>query len=205
MAARLLITVDYRGGDDSPLRGLRGVGATVFGPVERAAAAVVRPVGKTFDALKDAPGQRSYAARMQKESQPASPLLYSLRGFQYCDLLLSDAERAAWQRWRGAKTSPSEVLRRTTTACDAVSERAAYALRLAEANRWLLDIGLDYLTLARAALYKGQPARDHIDAAVDGLRASGITSHLPRGLLTRAWQRCLSGDEPGSRADLDEA
>ena len=30
-------------------------------------------------------------------------------------------------------------------------------------------------------------------------------SYLPRGLLTRAWQRCLSGDEAGARADLDEA
>lgn len=69
VTALLFITVDYRGGDDSPLRGLRGVGAAVFGPVERAAAAVVRPVGSTFDALKDAPGQRRYAERMQKENQ----------------------------------------------------------------------------------------------------------------------------------------
>ncbi|MEO5876562.1 MAG: rod shape-determining protein MreC [Streptosporangiaceae bacterium] len=67
--ALLLITVDYRGGEDSPLGGLRSVGATVFGPVERVAAAVVRPVGNTFDALKDAPGQRRYAERMQKENQ----------------------------------------------------------------------------------------------------------------------------------------
>ncbi|WP_460366551.1 rod shape-determining protein MreC [Actinocorallia lasiicapitis] len=65
----MLITVDYRGGEDSPLRGLRGVGAAVFGPVERVAASVVRPVGNTFDALKDAPGQRDYAQRMQKENQ----------------------------------------------------------------------------------------------------------------------------------------
>ncbi|GAA3229128.1 rod shape-determining protein MreC [Actinocorallia longicatena] len=65
----VFITVDYRGGDDSPLRGLRGVGATVFGPLERVAAAVVRPVGNTFDAVKDAPGQRAYAQRMEKENQ----------------------------------------------------------------------------------------------------------------------------------------
>lgn len=30
-------------------------------------------------------------------------------------------------------------------------------------------------------------------------------TYLLRGLLTRAWQRHLSGDETGSRADLDEA
>ena len=38
------------------------------------------------------------AQQMQAESQPDYPLLYSLSGFLYCDLLLAEAERAAWQR-----------------------------------------------------------------------------------------------------------
>src|SRR4028119_1645161 len=38
-----LITVDHRGGDDSPLAGLRSFAAAVFGPVEKAAAAIPRP------------------------------------------------------------------------------------------------------------------------------------------------------------------
>ena len=37
------------------------------------------------------------AEQMQAERQPAYPLLYSLRGFRYCDLLSAEAERAAWQ------------------------------------------------------------------------------------------------------------
>ena len=37
------------------------------------------------------------AERMQKERQPEFDLLYSLRGFHYCDWLLAPAERAAWQ------------------------------------------------------------------------------------------------------------
>ena len=36
------------------------------------------------------------AEQMQPESQPAYPLLYSLRGYQYCDLLLAAVERAAF-------------------------------------------------------------------------------------------------------------
>ncbi|MDQ3580800.1 MAG: ATP-binding protein, partial [Pseudomonadota bacterium] len=36
------------------------------------------------------------AEEMQVESQPNYPLLSSLQGFQYCDLLLTEAERAAW-------------------------------------------------------------------------------------------------------------
>lgn len=69
VVALAMITVDYRGGDDSPLRGLRGVGAAVFGPVERVSAAVVRPVGNTFGAITDAPGEKRRADRLQRENQ----------------------------------------------------------------------------------------------------------------------------------------
>ena len=37
------------------------------------------------------------AEAMQAKSEPEYPRLYSLRGFQYCDLLLANAERAAWR------------------------------------------------------------------------------------------------------------
>ena len=49
--------------------------------------------GRTDDA------QRLFeeAESMQAEFQPEYPRLYSLRGFQYCDLLLSAAERTAWR------------------------------------------------------------------------------------------------------------
>src|SRR4029077_6837256 len=55
------------------------------------------------DALKQA-GRRAEAEtrfgeaeQMQQEWQPEYPLLYSLQGFRYCDLLLAAPERAAWQ------------------------------------------------------------------------------------------------------------
>jgi len=37
------------------------------------------------------------AEALQAERQPDYPLLYSLRGFRYCDALLAAAERAAWR------------------------------------------------------------------------------------------------------------
>ena len=43
------------------------------------------------------------AERRQRERQPEYPLLYSLRGYQYCDLLLSQG-RAAEARDRAAQT-----------------------------------------------------------------------------------------------------
>ncbi|MEU8346142.1 rod shape-determining protein MreC [Spirillospora sp. NPDC048832] len=69
VVALTMITVDYRGGAHSPLRGLRDLGATVFGPVERASAAVVRPVGDTFDTITDAPGQRHRANELARQNQ----------------------------------------------------------------------------------------------------------------------------------------
>jgi hypothetical protein len=142
----------------------------------------------------------------QAADQPEHPRLYSTQGFLYCDLLLSDAERAAWQSCLFA------LLTTPIVACDTVIERVAYALRIAEHNGWLLDIALDNLTLARATLYKSYSALPlpssagyHVTAAVEGLRAAGDMSQLPHGLLTRAWLRCFSGDEPGCQADLDEA
>src|SRR5262249_10222973 len=48
----------------------------------------------------------------------------------------------------------------------------------------------------------------HIDAAVNGLRRAGQQDDLPRGLLTRAWLRFLTGARTGpesAQEDLDEA
>ncbi|MGH3241445.1 MAG: rod shape-determining protein MreC [Spirillospora sp.] len=79
VVALAMITIDYRGGDDSPLRGLRDVGATVFGPVERASASVVRPVGNTFDAITDAPGEKRRADRIERQNQRLREQLRAMR------------------------------------------------------------------------------------------------------------------------------
>lgn len=86
-----------------------------------------------------------------------------------------------------------------------MQERAAQTLRWITGRLGPLDVALNHLTLARAALYRADFASDHVAAAVDGLRAAGDLSYLPQGLLTRAWVRSLTGDEAGCRADLDEA
>jgi tetratricopeptide (TPR) repeat protein len=184
------------------------------------------------------------AEAIQAEWQPEYPRLYSFQGFRYCDLLLADAERAAWRAtvgWveerdpRAQKSASENVglassthptpappydLEACAAACDEVAERATETLEWAQQFHGapLLDFAVNHLTLGRATLYRAildQARRpnhqssiiDHqsIAAAVAGLRASGQTDHLPRGLLTRAWLRFLEGDESGARADLDEA
>jgi len=152
------------------------------------------------------------AEARQAAWQPEYPRLFSLPGFRYCNLLLTEAESAAWQRWLRGEPGSGETLAAAVAACEAVGERARQTLAWVTAQNWLLDIALDHLTLARATLYKADfalpippPTHQHITAAVEGLRAAGDVSRLPHGLLTRAWLRCLSVDEAGGRADLEEA
>jgi tetratricopeptide (TPR) repeat protein len=157
------------------------------------------------------------AEEIQAERQPGYPLLYSLPGFQYCDLLLAAAERAVWRRTLQLSDIPQ--FSSLPESCRAVSERAARTLDWAELNnKDLLSIALDHLTLGRAALYAAilqgipldrlDPCRDSLQRAVDGIRRAGLQYYLPRGLLTRAWLRCLTGARTGfdsAQSDLDEA
>ena len=79
------------------------------------------------------------AERLQKENAPEYPLLYSLQGYRYCDLLLAQGQAAEAQR-RGQQT-----------------------LEWARAGGLsLLDIALDHLTLGRAALGDFPEAARHL-------------------------------------------
>jgi Uncharacterized protein containing a TIR (Toll-Interleukin 1-resistance) domain len=171
------------------------------------------------------------AEQMQAERQSDYPLLYSLQGFLYCDLLLSEAEREAGKTEAERKNDEGLVL------CRAVAERAAQSLKWEEGMRGapLLDFALHHLTLGRAALYAAilesrsrqhEPAQTsppptseggqrgfttaatELDHAVSGFRHAGQQDELPRGLLARAWLRSLTGARTGSesaQSDLDEA
>lgn len=62
-----LITIDYRSGDDSPLRPLRRAAGAVFGPVERAVSTVVRPVGNALSTLGDLGSLEREVERLRAE------------------------------------------------------------------------------------------------------------------------------------------
>lgn len=47
-----LITVDIRGGKDSPVDGARQAAATVFGPIEDGVSTAVDPVGNAIEAVR---------------------------------------------------------------------------------------------------------------------------------------------------------
>jgi tetratricopeptide (TPR) repeat protein len=129
------------------------------------------------------------AEELQEERQPGYPLLYSVQGYQYCDLLLGQGKYRE------------------------VQERAEKFFEWRVPSDSLLGIALDHLSLGRAflaqALEEGtgdySQAAAHLEDAVDGLRAAGNQDHLPRGLLARASLRRAVGDFKRAEADLEEA
>jgi tetratricopeptide (TPR) repeat protein len=138
------------------------------------------------------------AEEMQKEIEQQSPFLYSLSGFQYCDLLLGQGK---YQE---------------------VQSRAGQTLEWAKRySLGFLSIALDHLSLGRAHLLQAQQegtgdpstslrasfsqAVAYLDQAVDGLQQAGAQDYLPRGLLARAELRRGTGDMAGAQRDLDEA
>jgi len=64
-----LITIDYRGGDSSPLDGVRSAAAAVFGPVEKVAAAIASPVSDAVDSVSNLGNGQDEVARLKKQNQ----------------------------------------------------------------------------------------------------------------------------------------
>ncbi|MEV4744078.1 rod shape-determining protein MreC [Streptomyces sp. NPDC049555] len=63
-----LITVDIRGGEQSPLDGVRHATASAFGPVEKGVAAAVDPVGNAIAAVRDSGDRSSRIAELEREN-----------------------------------------------------------------------------------------------------------------------------------------
>jgi len=174
------------------------------------------------------------AEAMSAKATPKYPLLYSLWGYRYCDLLLATPERAAWGKMLAldlyqlkdtTKANSTDNSKLTThnsfvTTCREVEKRVAQTLNWAEGSSAtpLLDFAWDHLTLGRAAFYRAiltdsmteqaeaiKAARQELSSAVDGLRHAGTQLFVPLSLLSRAWLRFMDNDESGARADLEEA
>lgn len=112
------------------------------------------------------------AEAMQQKDQPKLPILYSLQGYQFCDLLLS---QGGFQQVQERANKTLEWVRKDPRAP-------------------LLTVAVDYLSLGRAALGRAQAgegdtiqeAGRYLNEAVQGLREAEDQMYLPRGLLARA-------------------
>ncbi|MBW8040273.1 MAG: hypothetical protein FVQ85_09770 [Planctomycetes bacterium] len=154
-------------------------------------------------AVGEAKGLFEEAEGIQKERQPGHPMLSSIQGFYFCDLILSEG------------------------GYEEVEERARQALELAKEflgrGLSLWDIGLDKVSLGRAYLLGAishdgggrrddgrhrevlSKAGDYLGQAVDGLREAGTQDQLPRGLLGRAEYYRYAGEYEEAWGDLGEA
>ena len=136
------------------------------------------------------------AERRQQELQPQYPLLYSVRGYQYCDLFLSKGQAGE------------------------ARDRAARTLEWGQSQAWMLGVALETLVFGRSCLalalqilacsadVKGtdaRAARARLEEAVEGLRASGRNDFVASGLLARAAFSRVVGEWEGATRDLDEA
>jgi rod shape-determining protein MreC len=63
-----LITVDIRGGEESPVDGARQAAATVFGPVENGVAAAVDPIGNAIGAVRDSGRRHDRIGELEREN-----------------------------------------------------------------------------------------------------------------------------------------
>jgi tetratricopeptide (TPR) repeat protein len=129
------------------------------------------------------------AEELQKDWQPGYPMMYSLQGFQYCDLLLSQGEY-------------QEVMSRA---------KKFFDWRLPSDS--LLDIALDHLSLGRAHLLQTikegsqefTQVAEHLNQAVEGLQQAGQQDYILHGLLARAELYRVQGDFDKAQQDIEEA
>ncbi|MFC7305551.1 rod shape-determining protein MreC [Streptomyces monticola] len=63
-----LITVDIRGGEESPVDGARQAAATVFGPVENGVSAAVNPLGNAISAVRDSDERHGRIGQLEREN-----------------------------------------------------------------------------------------------------------------------------------------
>jgi len=69
VVAFALITVDIRGGENSPLDRPRQAAQSVFGPVENTVAGAVNPVGNAIDAVRESGDRATTIDRLRKENE----------------------------------------------------------------------------------------------------------------------------------------
>ncbi len=132
------------------------------------------------------------AERLQVERQPEYRLLHSMQGFLYCEILLAQQSSAA-----------------------EVAERAQQTLAWVEEERWILDQGLNHLTLAKCQLLLAraaqpnaaglQAALQHSQTAMRLIRLGDHSGYIIPVLLTYARILCALEDHPTALAALNEA
>jgi tetratricopeptide (TPR) repeat protein len=135
--------------------------------------------------LSDAKNAFAAAERYQSGWQHKRPILYSLPGYRYCEMLIQEGN------YREALA------------------RADKTITQGGKNYSFISNGSDHLTIARAklglALQNAAPKEiTEFDTAIDLLHSSGVVEAIGPAYLARAAFRRYMGDWAGAHRDLDE-
>lgn len=128
------------------------------------------------------------AEDLHRESNPQTPLLHSLRGYYYHDILLALGKH------------------------DKAIDHSTHSLELALTEGWGLATGLGHLAVGRACLLAYlsgnnsglENAKEHLNAAVRNIQIDGAQDQIPRSLLARASLFRTTHEFSRCRADLDD-
>jgi tetratricopeptide (TPR) repeat protein len=147
--------------------------------------------------FRDAESAFQRSEELQRQLDYTTPFLYTLRGQQYCELLL-------------AKGAFAETY-----------ERAQTMGNIAQKNNWVADVAYDSLIAFRAQMGRALQNLDalqssddagfvknadvRINKVIEDSHASGNLEYVTRSILTRAAFRQAMGDWPGAARDLEEA
>ena len=179
--------------------------------------ATARQYGKLAGALLHS-GDCTTALKWFKETEllqakvDRHTLLYSQRGYFFCELLLKECEREAWRKLLGLPMLSDNldhreiilnIKNRSTQLSQWHSEKSFL---------WPLDIAFNQISLGRASLYlsiiEGEVPSETgavINASVEAFRDVSSQDWMPTVLLTRALKRMCIGDHCGSKVDIDES
>lgn len=133
---------------------------------------------------------------IQRKENMVYPYSYSIRGYRFCELLLSqrqyrEVEKRAWHTLELAEKYLGQGLSLWDIALDKLSLGRAYLLEAIEGPSSLLKAGLS-------------KAEDFLNHTVDGLRETGQQLYLPFGLFARAELYRYQRSWKKAWADLEE-
>jgi TIR domain len=124
-------------------------------------------------------------------------LLYSVRGFHYCDLLLASGA------WRAVINRVNQIFKWEQES-DPLLDRGLVRLSFARANLGLaLELAASKSSTG-STIASNRGVHVNVDDAIQMLRAAGIIDFLSRGILTRAAIGRSIGDWNAAARDLDE-
>ncbi len=138
------------------------------------------------------------AEKQQKKFSPSFPILYSFRGYQYCNLLLSR------RNWIEVRNRSAQIIAQEARFQVSLLDRGFARISMGRSEIGFALQSISDKEQSQARIARIRDARRHLDDGIAYLQAGTSFVHLPIGFLARAAFRRSVGDWNGATRDLDE-